>query len=146
MPWARILADLIVVIHAGFVAFVVFGLLAIVLGLLLRWGWVRNFWFRAAHLLAILVVVGEALAGVMCPLTTWENQLRQQAGEQSYPGDFIGYWAHQLIFFDAEPWVFTAGYVLFGLTVLVVFLVGPPRWPWRKSPETASKSEASTPS
>ena len=140
MPWARILADLIVVVHAGFVAFVVFGLLAIVLGLLLRWGWVRNFWFRAAHLLAILVVVGEALAGVMCPLTTWENQLRQQAGEQSYPGDFIGYWAHQLIFFDAEPWVFTAGYVLFGLTVLVVFLVGPPRWPWRKSSET----EAST--
>ncbi len=47
------LADAIVIIHALFVAFVVFGMAAIVVGLVLRWGWVRNFWFRVLHLAAI---------------------------------------------------------------------------------------------
>ena len=40
MLWARFLADAIVVFHAAFVAFVVLGMVAIVLGLALRRGWV----------------------------------------------------------------------------------------------------------
>lgn len=131
MLWTRILADAIVVFHAAFVAFVLFGMLAIVLGLALRRGWVRNFWFRTLHLTAIGVVTALTLAGMMCPLTVLENQLRRQAGQQSYPGDFIGYWAHRLIFFDAEPWVFTVAYTLFGLLVLGTFVFGPPHWPGR---------------
>ena len=51
------------------------------------------------------------MAGVPCPLTVWEKQLRVQAGQASYPGDFLGYWVHRLIFYRAEPWVFTVGYV-----------------------------------
>ena len=43
-----------------------------------------------------------------CPLTDWEQRLRKMAGEGDYTGDFIGYWAHRLIFYDAPPWVFTA--------------------------------------
>ena len=50
-------------------------------------------------------------------------------GQEGYPGDFIGYWAHQLIFYRAEPWVFTVGYILFGLAVLAAFILAPPRWP-----------------
>lgn len=130
MLWARILADLIVVLHAAFVAFVVFGLAAIVLGLARGWRWVRNFWFRASHLAAIGVVAAQALCGVICPLTTIENALRQRAGQQGYQGAFIGYWAHRLIFFDAPPWVFTLAYCAFGLAVLLAFMLGPPRWPW----------------
>ena len=61
------------------------------------------------------------------------EHLRRQAGQQSYPGDFIGYWAHRLIFFDAEPWVFTLAYTLFGLLVLGTFVFGPPHWPGRKA-------------
>ncbi|MGP0065636.1 MAG: DUF2784 domain-containing protein [Isosphaeraceae bacterium] len=131
MPWARMLADLIVVFHATYVSFVVFGLVAILIGAVLRWKWVRNFWFRATHLTAIGIVVLEALLGITCPLTDWEQRLRISAGEASYSGDFIGYWAHQLIFYDAEPWVFTTIYILFGLAVAGALILAPPRLPGR---------------
>ncbi len=131
MLWARVLADMVVVIHASFVAFVVLGLLAIVLGLAFHWGWVRNFWFRVLHLAAIGVVAAQALAGVICPLTILENYLRRLGGQETYPGAFIGYWAHRLIFFRGEPWMFTLCYTLFGLAVLAAFVFGPPRWPSR---------------
>jgi Protein of Unknown function (DUF2784) len=127
MLWARMLADLIVVIHAAYVSFVAFGLVAILVGALLGWSWVRNFWFRVIHLTAIGIVVSEALAGIPCPLTVWEQQLRKTAGQTGYRGDFLGYWAHQLIFYDAEPWVFTVGYAVFGLAVLAAFVLAPPR-------------------
>ena len=81
MLWARMLADLIVVFHASYVSFVVLGLLVILIGAVLRWKWVRNFWFRIAHLAAIGVVVVESLAGIPCPLTVWESQLRRTAGQ-----------------------------------------------------------------
>src|SRR2546425_8327969 len=68
----RLLADVVLVIHFAFVAFVILGLLAVWTGRFLRWSWVRNFWFRVAHLLAIGIVAAQALGGVICPLTTWE--------------------------------------------------------------------------
>ena len=139
MLWSRILADVVVVVHALFVGFVVFGMMAIVLGLVLGWGWVRNFWFRVLHLAAIGVVAVQSLVGMNCPLTVLENQLRRQAGQESYPGAFIGYWAHRLIFFEAAPWVFTVAYTLFGLAVLGAFLLGPPRWPWRDPGEATGQ-------
>jgi hypothetical protein len=125
------LADFIVVFHAAYVSFVVFGLVLILLGIALRWGWVRNFWFRALHLAAIGFVVLESLIGMTCPLTDWEHRLRELAGEATYTGDFIGYWAHRLIFYRAEPWVFTVLYITFGLAVLATFALAPPRWPSR---------------
>lgn len=129
MLWARILADAIVVFHACYVAFVVLGLVAILAGIVFRWGWVRNLPFRLIHLAMIAIVVGEALAGIPCPLTVWEHQLRVRAGQATYTGDFLGHWAHRLIFFRAEPWVFTVAYATVGLAVLATFLLAPPRWP-----------------
>jgi hypothetical protein len=130
----RVLADVVVVVHAAFVGTVVLGLLLILVGLALRWRWVRNFWFRAVHFLMIAVVVGQALLGIVCPLTTLENHLRELGGQEPYPGSFIGYWAHELIFYDGPPWAFTLGYCIFGAAVLTTLLAAPPRWPWRKSP------------
>jgi Protein of Unknown function (DUF2784) len=143
MLWARMLADFIVVFHASYVSFVVFGLLVILIGAALHWQWVRNFWFRIAHLAAIGVVVLESLAGIPCPLTVWEGQLRRAAGQATYSGDFIGYWAHRLIFYRAEPWVFTMFYVLFGLAVLAAFILAPPR---RRRADDSSKPVVSAPS
>lgn len=127
MLWPRILADVIVVVHASYVSFVVLGLVAILLGIVFRWSWVRNFWFRVAHLTAIGIVVAEALTGIACPLTVWEKDLRRMAGQASYPGDFLGHWVHELIFYRAERWVFTVCYVCFGLAVLATFVLAPPR-------------------
>lgn len=124
----RILADLTVVIHLVYVGFVVLGLVATVAGWLMKWEWIRNRWFRGIHLTMILIVVVEAWAGITCPLTTWEQEFRSAAGQETYQGDFIANWAHNAMFFEAEPWVFTAGYSLFGAFVLATLFVVPPRW------------------
>ena len=41
------------------------------------WEWVRNWWFRVAHLVAILIVAAEAFLDIPCPLTEWEYRLRE---------------------------------------------------------------------
>jgi hypothetical protein len=124
------LADLALVIHAAFVAFVVVGLVLVWVGRLRGWGFVRNFWFRAAHLAAIGVVAAESLGGFICPLTTWEDRLRLLAGgRQRYAGSFIQHWLHRLIFFNLDERVFTIAYVAFFLAVALSFWLVPPRWP-----------------
>ena len=47
----RVLADVTVVIHLAYASFIVLGLVAILLGILRRWSWIRDFWFRLVHLL-----------------------------------------------------------------------------------------------
>lgn len=126
----RLLADLIAAIHLGYVAFVVVGLVLIVLGTtLFHWRWVRNFWFRVVHFLMIAIVVAESLGGVVCPLTTWEDQLRRLGGGQAQEGTFVGRLVHRLMFFDAPDWAFPVGYCVFGAAVLLALLLAPPRWP-----------------
>ena len=130
MRW-RLFADAVVLSHAAYVAFVIFGFVAIVIGAALKAGWVRNFWFRIVHLAAIALVLAEALLGMICPLTRLENILRVRAGQAGYPGDFIGYWVHRLIFFAWPPWVFVALYAGFTLLVAAAFWLVPPEPPRR---------------
>lgn len=120
------LADLILATHALFVAFVVLGLVAVLLGKYRRWGWVRNLWFRLAHLLAIGIVIAESWFGLVCPLTEWENRSREVAGGEAYSSSFIQHWLHEILFYDFAPWVFTAAYTAFGILVLAAWLLVPP--------------------
>ena len=112
------LADLILVVHFCFVLFVVGGLFLIWLGAARSWRWVRNFWFRSAHLAAILFVAGESVAGLVCPLTAWEDALRGAAGGSS----FIQRWIGRLLYYDFPGWVFIAVYLLFALAVAITFI------------------------
>jgi hypothetical protein len=130
MNWPRVFADLILVLHTAFIAFVLVGLVLTWVGIFRRWRWVRGFAFRAAHLAAIGYVVVQAYFGIVCPLTIWENQLRVRAGQTAY-GDrgFIHHWLHDLIFFDAPSWVFTLCYTIFGLLVLGTLILAPPHRP-----------------
>lgn len=120
-------ADLIVVFHLGYVAFVVVGLLVVWLGVLLRWTWVRRPAFRVPHLVCTLIVPIEALNDFECPLTTWERNLRLEAGQRADEISFVGRLVRDLLFFEAPPWVFTACYVAFGLLVLATFFLVPIR-------------------
>jgi Protein of Unknown function (DUF2784) len=126
MNFYSFLADVTVVLHGAYVAFVLLGLLAVMLGFLLRWEWVRNFWFRIVHLAMILVVAFEAMMGIVCPLTTLENSLRSKAGESVRDGSFMGQVVHDLLFCDVQPWVFTCGYCTFATLVLLSFVIVPP--------------------
>jgi Protein of Unknown function (DUF2784) len=123
------LADAIVAVHAAFVGFVVFGQLLIVVGALCRWAWVRNFWFRTAHLLAIGYVAFEAAAGIACPLTTWEHQLRERAGQAVADVTFVGWLLDRLLFIHGAEAVLPYVHMVFGALVLLTFLLVPPRLP-----------------
>ena len=114
----RVVADVVLITHVAFVAFVVIGLLLIVCGGFRRWNWIRNPWFRTAHLAATGVVVAQAWFGVICPLTTLEMSLRERAGDVTYGGTCIAHWLQKLLYYEAPPWVFVVSYTLFGLVVV----------------------------
>ena len=123
----RILADLVLITHVAFVAFVVAGLLAILIGGAAGWRWVRNPWFRAGHLAGMALVVVQAWLGVICPLTTLEMYLREQAGDSTYRGSFIAHWLQRLLYYEAPPWVFVVAYTVFGAAVVVGWMKFRPR-------------------
>ena len=112
-------ADLLLLAHVLFVAFVIFGLIFILLGRRIGWSWVRNPWFRLAHLGSIGVVVLQSWLGAICPLTTWEMVLREKAGTATYSGSFIAHWLETILYYRAPEWVFVVAYTLFGALVVV---------------------------
>lgn len=123
-------------LHAAVVAFVVGGLMAVVLGGWRGWPWVRGPGFRLAHLAAIAVVVLQAWLGQECPLTTLENWLRARAGAAGYGSGFVAHWVSRLLYWEAPPWVFTLAYTVFGALVVLAWRTWPPRprRPGSKSP------------
>ena len=75
----RVLADLVLAVHFGFVLFVVLGGL-----LVLRWP--RLAW---VHIPAAIWGVLIEYAGWICPLTPLENSFRMKSGEAGYSGGFV---------------------------------------------------------
>lgn len=126
-------ADLVVALHSAYVGFVVGGMALILIGIWRNWRWVRNPWFRISHLLAILIVVGESLLDIPCPLTTWEAELRQRAGQMTNGESFIGRCLHNLLFINAPEWLFTVGYLAFAMLVALTFWWAPPAWKSRSA-------------
>ena len=133
MPSDRLIADAVLLLHAGYVLFVVLGLPVILIGALCRWSWIRNFWFRLAHLLCMVVVGLEAVVGMTCPLTVLERHFRTLAGQDVYEREFLAYWADRLLYVEWPSWAFDALHVAFSLVLIALFVLIPPRWPW-KSP------------
>ncbi len=117
------LADAILTLHALFVLFVLGGFVLILAGAR-RWRWVRNRAFRIAHLAAIAFVAIEALLGITCPLTRWEDLLRA-AGPQER--SFVGRWLARLLYYDFPEWVFALAYCAFAVAVAWAWRAVPPR-------------------
>ena len=111
-------ADAVLLLHVLFVAFVIVGLVLIFAGKACNWTWVRNPWFRLAHLLGIVVVVIQSWFGAICPLTTLEMVLRARAGDAVYPGSFVAHWLEAVLYYRAPAWVFAVCYTLFGAVVV----------------------------
>ena len=126
LPFA-LLADLVLALHVGIVAFVVGGLVMIVAGNLAGWRWVNRWWFRLTHIAAIVYVAAQAWLGMVCPLTTLEMWLRARAHLPTYANTFIGHWLQTFLYFDAPAWVFTVVYTFFGLLVVAAWVRYPPR-------------------
>ena len=83
-----LLADLVMLVHFGFIAFVV-------VGPLLAWRWRAVLWVQipaAVYALAIVVV------GFTCPLTPLEQHFRSLAGEAGYEGGFVDRYIEGVIY------------------------------------------------
>jgi hypothetical protein len=82
------LADLILLLHLGFVAFVSVGALALL------------FWPRLALLHVPCLMYGAAieLVGWICPLTPLEQHLRRHAGQEGYAGGFVEHYVGDLLY------------------------------------------------
>ena len=89
----------------------------------MRWQWVRIPWFRYLHVAAIVFIAAEALIGMACPLTVWEDALRGGVRPES----FVGRWVQRVLFYEAPEWVFTAAYIAWAAATLVTLVLVPPR-------------------
>lgn len=115
-----LLADLVLVAHSLFVAFVVGGFVLVWVGHFRGWAWIRRHRFRSLHLAAITFVAIEGVIGMTCPLTTWEAALRGQTAEHSFVARIL----HAIVFHDFPEWVFTIAYVAFAvLTAMTIRLI-----------------------
>jgi len=77
--WYSLLADVVLLLHLGFVLFVVLG------------GFLALRWRRLAYIhipVAIYGIVIEVI-GFVCPLTPLEIWLRRQGGGAGYEGGFV---------------------------------------------------------
>ena len=86
----RVAADFVVIIHFGFIVFVV-------LGGLLVFRWPKLMWL---HLPAVAWGVVIEFAGFICPLTPLESRLRIAAGESGYSGGFIDQYLIPVVYPD----------------------------------------------
>ncbi len=82
------LANLVLLVHFGFVVFVCLGGVAV-----LRWP--RLAWL---HLPAVAWGVLIELTGWVCPLTPLENTLRRSAGEAGYEGGCIHHYITSVLY------------------------------------------------
>jgi hypothetical protein len=127
-----LLADIIAIIHLGYVIYVILGFILIVAGIVFQWNWVRNLWFRIAHLAAIAAVAMEAMLGIHCPLTVLEFRLRYHSLPPHERISFIGTFIHSILFYEAPGWLFTLVYTVFAIIVVLTFIMAPPK---RKGPQ-----------
>jgi uncharacterized protein DUF2784 len=109
MPY-RLLADCLVLVHTGFVAFVV-------LGGFLAW---RRRGIAWLHVPCALWGTAIEWGGWICPLTPLENALRTRAGLHGYAGGFVEHYVIPVLY----PAALTrSAQLLLGTLVLAVNLV-----------------------
>lgn len=128
----RFLADAVLLLHLGFILFVVFGALLVA----------RRPRLMPVHLLAAAWGFGIEVLGAICPLTYLENHLRLQAGGAGYSGGFIDHYLLPLIY----PGAMSRGLQL-GLAAAVL-IVNAGLYAWivysnQEKPSRASRAKAS---
>lgn len=118
MPY-RLLADAVVLVHLLFILLVLFGALLTI--------WKR--WLAFLHLPVLAWGVGIELLGGICPLTPLEQELRQAAAQQGYPGGFIEHYLMPLVYPEELTRSGQLGLGLAALALnLAIYL-----WLWRRS-------------
>ncbi len=120
-----LVADLVLYVHAALVTFIVGGEVLILAGGAFAWRWVRRRFLRFLHLGLMGFVALEAVAGIWCPLTILEENLRNAAGQAGERVPFVARLVRRIIFYDFPPWTFTVAYVAFFALILLTLRLVP---------------------
>ena len=121
-----LLADMVVVFHFLYVLFAVGGEAIILVGALSRRTFVRNVPFRVSHLVSVVIVMFEAVIGMICPITELEYSLRRLAGQRVEEDiTFVGRLIRLLVYYDFPHWVFMVLYAGFGIVVTLTYILLP---------------------
>jgi hypothetical protein len=132
---SALIANIVLSIHFLIAAFITLGFVAIPLGAWWRWRWVRIRGVRLAHLLGILFVGAESVLGVACPLTIWEDLLRDAAPAE---GGFIARLLRALLYYDVPLGWFSTIYSCAAVVAVILWYVVPPA-PWRTSSRLSAR-------
>lgn len=110
----RVLAEIVLVLHFGFVIFVVFGGLPVMRRRRIAW----------LHLPAVIWGILVEFFQWACPLTTIENRLRELGGEAGYATGFIDHYISAMLYAPFSPYVRVSfGLLLIGFNLLVYFYI-----------------------
>ena len=111
----RFAADAVVLLHLGFIAFVLFG------------GWLalHRTWIAWLHVPALIWGAAVEFLGLVCPLTPLEQRLRAVAGERGYSGGFVEHYVIPVIYpVDLTPRVQLAlGVVVVAINAITYAIV-----------------------
>lgn len=115
----RVIADLIVLLHAGFVLFVVFG------GFLVLW----KPYFAWFHIPAAIWGAAIEFFGWICPLTPLENLLRTRGNGNSYATGFVEHYIMPVLYPTAltRKMQVGLGLAVLGINLLIYLVL------WQKS-------------
>jgi hypothetical protein len=116
-----IMADILMIIHFLWAAFMVIGL---PLGLYLR-----SPALRWTHFIGMAVTALFAASGRYCPLTVWEEALRWKTDPGfTYEGSFLANHLSSILYPQIQPWILRGASVFWvALTILAMTLVKPGR-------------------
>ncbi|HEY3909636.1 MAG TPA: DUF2784 family protein [Stellaceae bacterium] len=118
-------AEAILAGHVAIILFNLFGLIAVPIGALCGWRFVRIAWWRVLHIALLAVVAVQAVAGRACILTLWQAAM---SGAAAAPTPLIMDWVDRLIYWRLPIWVFGALYLaVFGYALALFWLVPPRR-------------------
>lgn len=103
----RLLARLVLAVHVGYVAFVLFGSF-----LVFRWPWMVYF-----HLAAVAWAFATLAFDLGCPLTPWEKTFLTRGGIEPYPEGFL---QHHILRTRFAPEHSRRNHTIAGLVVLAL--------------------------
>ena len=123
----KILADTIVILHLGWILFMLAGFILTLRGFFQKCFFDR--WlFRTLHLFGIIYVSLLAILGKYCPLTLWENSLRAKYDPAlTYPGSFVVHYAEKLVYPDLNPLIIIIPTFFIAVFIVVIFIIRPPK-------------------
>jgi hypothetical protein len=133
-----IVADLLLAVHFLWALWMVMGVALALAGF--RW---PRLWtwraFRIAHLIGLLGTASVPIwANGICPLTTWEWDLRSGTGSGAIAAaePCLRHWMRQILFLDVSPLVLSVITALGAAATLAVFVRHLPRQPKRALSQT----------